>query len=126
MANDAAPLSQQHTTAPTRPSSAAGNTSSQEKPTPVAPVPPVATVATVAPMSSFPCSIMAALQKEGQEGKFGFQAPVLGLSGLQLLERQYNLMQEEHAQRLILQHLVSKQQMAARQKVPRNKRASAA
>ena len=71
------------------------------------------------PSTSFPPAVLAALQKDGEEeGTTGYKAtsaPILGLSGLELLERQFRFLQQEqaHAQRLYLQQLAAKQQMVA-------------
>ncbi|KAL7567599.1 hypothetical protein ACA910_000196 [Epithemia clementina (nom. ined.)] len=70
-------------------------------------------------VANFSPAVMAALQKDGlEENGVGFKtvtAPVLGLSGLQLLERQLKFLQEEQAlaQRIYLQQLAAKQQLVA-------------
>ena len=63
-------------------------------------------------------SIVSALNnKDGAEGVFAIKtyAPVLGVSNMQLMERQIQLMQEEFMQRILLQQLAAKKQMEENQ-----------
>lgn len=79
------------------------------------------TVCNIAPISNIPPSVLAALLKDEQkESCLGYKsatAPVLGLSGLQLLDYQFKVLQEEQAQaqRLYLQQMAAKQQLVANQ-----------
>mmetsp|Transcript_5036 Transcript_5036/g.10398 ORF Transcript_5036/g.10398 Transcript_5036/m.10398 type:complete len:315 (+) Transcript_5036:160-1104(+) len=68
---------------------------------------PQVPTSTAPPAYQIPDFVLAALRKEGEAAISMTAAPTLGASNLQLLERQIQIMQEEH-QRLLLQ------QMAAR------------